>query len=422
MVLAIAEAWTCRNCEATDCSIRLTPVKALSSGQGHFEFMFFGFGLKYEMPSSSMTLDASSPEGSSTVVTFTVGFTRFLDQSGLLVRPPPEFATNPDTLISFYRAMMLTRLFDEKAIALQRTGRLGTFASSLGQEAVGVGVASAMRDGDVLLPSFREQSAMFWRGVTMTELLTYWGGDERGSNFSGPREDFPICIPVASQFPHAVGVALAMRLRAEDRVAVAIGGDGATSKGDFYEAMNIAGVWQLPVVFVINNNQWAISVPRRAQSAAETLAQKAIAAGIAGEQADGNDVIAVHDATARALARARRGEGPTVIEAITYRLSDHTTADDARRYRADSEVSAQWQQEPIARLRAYLVAQEAWGKETELALMSRCREDIEKAVAAYLSAAPAPATDMLDYLHADLPKALAGQRAALAQSRSNIHG
>ena len=201
--------------------------------------------------------------------------------------------------------MVLTRIFDEKAVALQRTGRLGTYASSLGQEAVGVGVASAMRQSDVLLPSFREQSAMLWRGVTMPEILAYWGGDERGSNYTGPREDFPVCIPVGTQFPHAAGVALAMKLRGEDRAAVVIGGDGATSKGDFYEAMNIAGVWRLPVVFVINNNQWAISVPRSAQSAATTLAQKSVAAGFYGEQVDGNDVIAVHAITAE-----RAGAGP----------------------------------------------------------------------------------------------------------------
>jgi 2-oxoisovalerate dehydrogenase E1 component alpha subunit len=347
---------------------------------------------------------------------------RFIDLKGGVARPLPEFAARSETLIAFYRAMVLTRLFDEKAVALQRTGRLGTFASSLGQEAVGVGVASAMLKSDVLLPSFRDQSAMLWRGVTMTEILAYWGGDERGSNFEGPREDFPVCIPVGTQFPHAVGVALAMKLRSEDRVAVALGGDGSTSKGDFYEAMNIAGVWRLPVVFVINNNQWAISVPRRAQTAAATLSQKAVAAGFPGEQVDGNDVIAVHAVTATALERARRGDGPTLIEAVTYRLGDHTTADDARRYRADSEVSPHWQEEPVARLRAHLVASGYWGKEQELALLGACRDEVEKAAVEYLSAAPAPATDMIDHLHAVLPEALSEQRAEIAALGSDRRG
>jgi pyruvate dehydrogenase E1 component alpha subunit len=255
----------------------------------------------------------------------------------------------------------------------------------------------------------------------MTELLLYWGGDERGSDFKGPRADFPVCIPVSTQFAHAAGVALAMKLRSEPRVAVAIGGDGATSKGDFYEALNIAGAWRLPVVYVINNNQWAISVPRSAQTAAETLAQKAIAVGIPGIQVDGNDVIAVRDAIARALERARHGEGATLIEAVTYRLSDHTTADDARRYRSDAEVSAHWKEEPIARLRAHLVARSAWSKADETALISDCREKIEAATAAYLAVPPPAPTDMLDYLFETLPAPLAATRAGLLEGASG-HG
>lgn len=353
--------------------------------------------------------------------TFTVPFTCYLDRDGIARRELPKFAANNESLIALYQAMVLTRLFDEKAVALQRTGRLGTYASSLGQEAVGVGVASAMRKEDVLLPSFREHSAMLWRGVTMTELLLYWGGDERGSDFKGTREDFPVCIPVASQFPHAAGVALALQLRKEPRVAVAIGGDGATSKGDFHEAINMAGVWKLPAVFVINNNQWAISVPRAAQTAAETLAQKAIAAGIPGEQIDGNDVLAVRDAAERAIAKARRGDGPSLIEAVTYRLSDHTTADDARRYRADAEVTAHWKDEPIARLRAHLVARGGWSKEAEIKLLATCRAEIDASVGAYLASKSPVATDMFDWLHAELPDALADQRALAATMSDGDH-
>ena len=259
--------------------------------------------------------------------------------------------------------MVLTRAFDAKAIALQRTGRLGTYASSLGQEAVGVGLAAAMRPDDVLLPSFREHGAQICRGVTLKELFLYWGGDERGNDFAGPRQDFPNCVPVGSHAPHAVGVALAFRLRGEKRAAVCVFGDGATSKGDVAEALNMAGVWKVPAVFVVNNNGWAISVPVAKQTAAATLAQKAAAAGIAGVRVDGNDVIAVRHAVAEALAAARRGDGPTLIEAVTYRLSDHTTADDASRYRDDAEVSRHWPDEPVARLRNYLIHIGAWGRE-----------------------------------------------------------
>ncbi len=351
---------------------------------------------------------------------FSVELTRYLDVEGRALGPMPEFAADPKNLVPLYRAMLRTRAFDAKAVALQRTGRLGTFASSLGQEAVGAGAASAMAPDDVLLPSFRDQAAQLWRGVSPLELLLYWGGDGRGSNFAGPRSDFPISVPVASHVPHAVGVALAMKLRRKSRAALCIIGDGATSKGDFYEALNIAGVWRLPLVVLINNNQWAISVPRSAQSAAPTLAQKAIAAGIPGEQADGNDVIAVRACVARALARARSGNGASLIEAITYRLSDHTTADDARRYRDDSEVSAHWHGEPVARLRQYLVAQGTWNRDDEEQALNQAADEIDRAAAAYLAIPPQPVSAMFDCLFADLPASLAAQRAqAIAEIEGN---
>jgi pyruvate dehydrogenase E1 component alpha subunit len=340
---------------------------------------------------------------------------QFINAAGEAVRQMPPFARDANALVPLYRAMVFVRSFDEKAVALQRTGRLGTYASSLGQEAVGVGLASAMQPDDVLLPSFREQGAMLWRGVSPVELLLYWGGDERGSNFQGPRRDFPISIPVASHLPHAVGVALAMKLRREKCAAVAVTGDGGTSKGDFYEAINIAGVWSVPAVFVVNNNQWAISVPRSRQTAAATLAQKAAAAGIPGEQVDGNDVVAVREATERALARARAGEGPSLIEAVTYRLSDHTTADDAHRYRSDAEVSAHWKEEPIARLRSYLVSKMAWSKADEEALHADVAQRINQAVEEYLATGAEQVAAIFDHTFAGLPADLASQRGLAEQ-------
>ncbi|MHA1189769.1 MAG: pyruvate dehydrogenase (acetyl-transferring) E1 component subunit alpha [Alphaproteobacteria bacterium] len=352
----------------------------------------------------------SKPEAGHTAVTFSISFTRYLLADGTIEAALPEFGRDPAALVPFYRAMVLTRIFDEKAVALQRTGRLGTFASSLGQEAVGVGTASAMRAEDLLVPSFRDQAAQLWRGVTLKELFLYWGGDERGSNFADQREDFPVCIPVASHFPHAAGIALAFQLRKEQRVAVCIAGDGATSKGDFYEGINIAAVWDVPAVFIINDNQWAISVPRARQTAARTLAQKAIAVGMPGEQVDGNDVIAVHDAVSRALERARDGGGPTLIEAMSYRLCDHTTADDAHRYRSDAEVSSHWKEEPVARLRSYLVSQEAWSKKDEEKLLSDSTAQVNSAAEEYLAMPPQSVADIFDYLFAELPEDLKAQR------------
>ena len=347
-----------------------------------------------------------------TVASFQIELVRYLGPDGEAVQPLPEFARDPEALVALYRSMVLTRTFDTKAVALQRTGKLGTFASSLGQEAVGVGLASAMRAEDVLLPSYRDHGAQLVRGVTMTESLLYWSGDERGSDFSAARRDFPNCVPVATQVCHAAGVACAMKLRHESRAAVCILGDGGTSKGDFYEGMNIGGAWRLPVVIVVNNNQWAISVPRRSQTAAATLAQKAIAAGIEGLQVDGNDVTAVREATSKALERARSGGGPTLIEALTYRLGDHTTADDATRYRDAEDVSRQWRFEPLARLRKHLLGAGAWGEEREQRLMRECTEQVNEAVEAYLAVPPPPPEAMFDRLYAVLPAALRQQREA----------
>jgi 2-oxoisovalerate dehydrogenase E1 component alpha subunit len=349
----------------------------------------------------------------STVASFTIEKTQILDEKGEVVAPLPDFAKDPQQLAAMYRAMVLTRTFDAKAVAMQRTGKLGTFASALGQEAVGVGLASAMRDEDVLVPSYREQAAQFMRGMTMTHCLLYWGGDERGSDFQAEpaRHDFPNCVPIGTQVPHAVGVAYAMKLRKRSSAVVAVSGDGGTSKGDFYEGLNFAGVWKLPFVMVVNNNQWAISLPRSSQSAAETLAQKAIATGFEGRQVDGNDVIAVRHVVEEALAKARAGGGPTLIEAVCYRLCDHTTADDASRYRDAEGVNAAWKVEPIARLRDYMAKNGLWNKEREEALARECAELVAKAVSAYEATPVAPPEHMFDHLYAVLPKQFAEQRA-----------
>jgi 2-oxoisovalerate dehydrogenase E1 component alpha subunit len=360
-----------------------------------------------------------------TVASFRIEYTRYLDADGVPTQPLPDFADDPGALATLYRAMVLTRTFDSKAVALQRTGKLGTFASSVGQEAIGVGLASAMRPEDALFPSYRDHAAQLLRGVSMTESLLYWGGDERGSCFAAAPHDFPNCVPIGTQLCHAAGAAYAFQLRREARVAVAIVGDGGTSKGDFYEAMNMAGVWQAPLVIVVNNNQWAISVPRERQSAAQTLAQKAIAAGIEGRQIDGNDVVAVHDAARAALAKARNGGGPTLIEALTYRLGDHTTADDATRYRDPELVSKMWQAEPIARLRKYLFSLGAWDKAREEQLLQDCQRSVEAAVQAYLAVEPPDVSAMFDHLYAALPLSLIEQLAMARQfagDQENGHG
>jgi len=350
---------------------------------------------------------------SETVAQFEITYTRCLDPDGKPVGPLPDFAGNSATVTALYRALVRTRAFDAKAIALQRTGRLGTYAPSLGQEAVSVGCASAMRPEDVLVPSFREHGAQLLRGVTPLELFLYWGGDERGSAFAGPQQDFPNSVPVGSHAPHAAGVALAIKLRREPRVTVCVFGDGATSKGDVAEALNLAGIWRLPVVFVVSNNQWAISVPRARQTAAETLAQKAIAAGLPGEQVDGNDIVAVRAVVGAAVERARRGEGPSLVEALTYRLGDHTTADDASRYRDDATVTSHWQEEPILRLRRYLTERGVWSKQDEERLLRETSAEIDAAANAWLATPPLDPATMFEQTYAEPTAELVKQRDAM---------
>ncbi len=351
----------------------------------------------------------------STAASFTISHTRYIDEKAEATGPLPEFARDPEALVALYSAMVLTRTFDAKAVAMQRTGKLGTFASSLGQEAIGVGIGAAMGAEDVLVPSYREQAAQFLRGMTMTQCLLYWGGDERGSDFpegTPARRDFPNCVPIGTQVPHAVGVAFALKHRREPGAVVTVFGDGGSSKGDFYEGANFAGVWKLPLVMVVNNNQWAISLPRSRQTAAETLAQKAVAVGFEGRQVDGNDVVAVRQVVAEALEKARSGGGPTLVEALCYRLCDHTTADDATRYRDAESVSAAWKVEPVARLREYLARAGVWNKDREEALQHECAERVSRAIEAYQAMPAPPPEAMFDYLHAVLPEALRGQREA----------
>ncbi len=355
-----------------------------------------------------------------------ISYTRYLDPEGQVTTELPAFAQEQSKLIELYRRMTLARRYDGKLTAMQRSGRIPSYAPELGEEAVRVGYATAMKKEDVLLGTYRDTAAMLVRGVTIDEDLMFWGGDERGNVFAGPSEDFPLTTPIATQTTQAVGVAYAFKLRDEKRVAVTTIGDGGSSKGDFYEAMNFAGAWHVPVVFIIINNQWAISMPREKQSAAKTLAQKGLAVGIPGEQVDGNDVIAVCDVVSRALENARSGGGPTVVEAITYRLTDHSTADDASRYRDPDVVSAHWKNEPLIRLRTYLSESQAWTKDDEENLITTIDQEIEDGIAKYEAQEDLPPEAMFDHMFAELPMDLKDQREAVlaefSKSEENGYG
>ncbi len=317
-----------------------------------------------------------------------------------------------DELLRMHRSMLLTRRFDERMLSLQRQGQIGTFAPVSGQEASQIGAISALDQEDWLVPAFRETAAMLWRGTPMAGILIFNGGYNEGGRIPDDQNDFPIAVPVASQLPHAAGIGYAMKYLDDDRVVMTFFGDGATSEGDFHESLNFAGVFGVPVVFVCQNNQWAISTPRERQSKSKTLAQKAVAYGIPGIQVDGNDVFAVRVAANEAVERAREGDGPTLIECVTYRLSVHTTADDPSKYRSEEEVEEWEARDPITRFQSYLIDRDLLTEDDIESLESEIKDEIDDAwdeAKATMSDLGDP-DDMFDHVYAELPPYVQQQR------------
>jgi pyruvate dehydrogenase E1 component alpha subunit len=285
-----------------------------------------------------------------------------------------------ETVQALYRKMVFIRVADQRALALQRQGRLGTYAPVHGQEAAQVGSAYALGEDDWVFPSFREMGVCTMRGVPLKDVYLYWMGNEMGQRVAENVHVFPISIPVGSHPLHAVGAAWAAKLRGEKICMVAYFGDGGTSEGDFHEAMNFAGVFKTPTIFFCQNNQYAISVPRKIQSASKTLAQKAIAYGFGGVQVDGNDLFAVYGATKDARDRALSGDGPTMIEAVTFRFGPHTTADDPTKYRSDAEVEEWKPRDPLLRAQRYLKKKKLWTEKLEKEIREEAEAEVDQAV------------------------------------------
>ncbi|MEM3781653.1 MAG: pyruvate dehydrogenase (acetyl-transferring) E1 component subunit alpha [Candidatus Micrarchaeaceae archaeon] len=313
-----------------------------------------------------------------TVANFEIKYMQVLSEDGSVDKSLLPNDLNADTIVSMYKYMNLARALDAKTLSLQRQGRAVTYAPLLGEEATQVGSAMAMRKNDIFVPSFRQHAVYLIRGLPIELYFLYWRGFEEGNAIPKGVNGLPYIVPVASQVPHAVGVAFAQKYNNTGSAVLAYVGDGGTSEGDFYEALNFAGVLALPFVMLIENNQWAISVPRKKQTAAQTLAQKGIAAGINAIQVDGNDVFAVYKATKDAIEAAH--ERPTVIECITYRMSMHTTADDPSKYRPDAEVEEWRKRDPIDRLRKYMYANGLWDDSKESAMKDEQSKAIDAAV------------------------------------------
>jgi 2-oxoisovalerate dehydrogenase E1 component len=313
-----------------------------------------------------------------------------LASDGSLIGNDPRI--DPVTTAEMYRLMVLSREFDRRMLSLQRQGRIGTYPMLEGQEAVQIGSAMALAERDFIFPSYREHGVQLARGVPMDTVMSYWRGLPN-DRWDMLRLRMGITtVPIATQLAHAVGYSYVTRLRGEDTVTAVYFGDGATSETDFHSGMNFAGVWKTPVVFICSNNLYAISVAYEKQTASETIAQKAEAYGFPGVRVDGMDVLAVHQAVKEAVARARAGNGPTLIEALTYRYGAHATADDARRYRSAEEEASWREKDPIERLRRYLESRGEWDEQVGDKIALEVADQVEAAITE-IEARPLPPRD-----------------------------
>jgi len=350
-----------------------------------------------------------------------VEYLSILDEEGRL-----DEALEPkipdDLLLKLYRAMVLGRRFDERVLSLQRQGRIGTFAPTSGQEASQLGAAAVLDPSDFMVPSFRETVAQIYRGVPMEAVILGFGGYNEAALLAKEGNDLPNSVPVGSQVLHAVGIAWGIKYRKKKNVAMTFFGDGGTSEGDFHEGMNFAGVFQVPAIFVCQNNQWAISVPRSKQSRSKTLAQKALAYGMPGIQVDGNDILAVYAAAKEAADRARAGQGPSMVECETYRMMMHTTADDPKRYRKDEEVEGWKKKDPIQRFQKYLKNKGLLSDQKVEELEAQVKEEIQKAVeqAEELMKKYSDPLHMFEHAYAEMPPHLKAQREELKRELAEM--
>jgi len=332
---------------------------------------------------------------------FKVEFLQVLDEDGNIDAALMPKISNEE-IKKIYEKLILIRVFDQKAFNMQRQGRIGTYIQFKGQEACQIGSALALEDEDFVFPMYRNSGLLIARKQPIVQVLQYWSGDERGSRSPENVNNFPIAIPVGTQTVHAVGAGWAAKLRGTKQVSVVYFGDGATSKGDFHEAMNFAGVYQAPVIFICENNQFAISVARAKQTKSETIAQKAIAYGFEGLQVDGMDVLAVYKAVKESAEKARAGNGPTLIECLTYRMADHSTSDDASRYRTKEEVDAWAKKDPIDRFEKYMRKIGLLDDDYKENVLNKSKDIVEKAVAEFEKITPPDPKDIFNYVFAEM--------------------
>ncbi len=325
-----------------------------------------------------------------------VQYVQVLDEEGNVDKEMDPKIPKKD-LRRLYRTMILTREYDENRERLQRQGEIGTFAPAFGQEAAQLGSVYAMQKTDWVIPSFREVAVALWRGMPMENDLLYAAGYEEGMALEPDSRDLPIAIPIGTQTNHAVGVAWARKLQGKKEIAITYIGDGGTSEGDWHEAMNFAAVYQVPLVVLCQNNQWAISVPLHKQMKSKTIAQKGWAYNIPSVQVDGNDILGVYQVTQEAADRARKGNGPSFIEAITYRMKFHTTADDPSKYRPEEQVEPWHARDPIKRLRTYMLDKKYLSEDEDESWREEVKKEVKEGVERFREKRPDNVDNMFEH-------------------------
>lgn len=326
---------------------------------------------------------------------------------------------SPDDLLALYRDLVLLRTYDERSVVYHRQGRIGTYAIFWNHEAMQAGSVFALEDRDWIFPAYRESAIGLLRGMPVSTVLSWWRGHPAGWWDPAEFNVASICVPIATQIPHAVGFAWGSALRGEDRVALTLFGDGATSEGAFHEGMTFAGVKRAPVVLFCNNNQWAISTPLSQQTAAPTLADKAIGYGMPGVRVDGTDVLAVYAATREAVLRARGGDGPTFIEAVTYRAAPHATADDPSIYVDPERVEEARENECVGRYERYLLRQGVLTEERAQETRNEALELMRAGIAEAEAEPPADPGLVFEHAYAEPPAGLAHDLADLRRILGN---
>jgi pyruvate dehydrogenase E1 component alpha subunit len=333
-----------------------------------------------------------------------------MDNQGKIINRRWQPEISDGDILKAYKFMQFVRTADLMAVSFQRQGRMYTYPPNFGQEAISTATGFVMKKGDWLVPAFREMAAYLRKGASLKDFFLIWGGNEDGLAFPEAPRLLPLSVPIASQLLHAVGIGYAIKYRKEKDIVFAFVGDGGTSHGDFHEALNFAGVWKVPVVFIVQNNQYAISVPVKKQTSSQSIAIKSVAYGIKGIKVDGNDYLALNKTLSEASNYARSGQGPILIEAVTFRRGAHTTSDDPTLYREEKEEKEWAKRDPIKRLRSYLIAKKKWSEEADEPLLNQYKKEVEDQFFQYENYTPYSLSDVFTYHYQDMPEDLRKQQ------------